>query len=176
MAIFSNGLQFRMGEDKTLKEMISTFRTDSINYNLLGRETVQGTLLDNSFDKNIKNQREKLLNGAEIYEFHLQGDGATIKDTPLLNIFSSRVYLPESAQKIMDCTGHITCGHKRYAKVDAEIFFDTMNDLYLEKQLVDIHMFDGSSVFRKAQKVFKVVYPMLSCIVGADHTCHNMFK
>ena len=56
----------------------------------------------------------------------------------------------------MDCTGHITGGHKRYAKFVAEIFFDTMNDLYLEKQLVDLHMFDVSSVCRKAQKYLRL--------------------
>ena len=156
MAIFNNGLQFRMGEDETLNEMISAVRNVSIYYKLLERETVQGTLLDNCFDKNIKNQRDKLLNGAEIYGLHFQGDGAKIKDTPLLNIFTGGVYLPVSAQKIMDCTGRITCGHKRYATFVAEIFFDTMNDLNLDKQLVDLHMFDGSSVCRKAQKYLRL--------------------
>ena len=47
---------------------------------------VRGPLLGNCFDNHIKNQREKLLKGADIYGLHFQGDGATIKDTPLLNI------------------------------------------------------------------------------------------
>ena len=50
-------------------------------------------LLDNCFDNHIKNQREKLLNGADIYGIHFQGDGAKIKETPLLNIFAGGVYL-----------------------------------------------------------------------------------
>ena len=29
---------------------------------------------------------------------------------------------------------------------------------------------------QKGSKILKVVYPMLSCIVGAEHTCHNVFK
>ena len=37
-------------------------------------------------------------------------------------------------------------------------------------------MFDGASVCRKAKKILNVVYPMLSYIVGAYHTCHNGFK
>ena len=101
MAIFNNGLQFRMGEDETLNEMISAVRNVLIYYKLLGRETVQGTLLDNCFDKNIKNQRDKLLNGAEIYGLHFQGDGAKIKDTPLLNILTGGVYIHVSVQKIV---------------------------------------------------------------------------
>ena len=53
-------------------------------------------------------------------------------------------YLPVSVQNIVDCTGHITCGHNKDAKFVAEIFFDPMNDLDLEKKLVDLHIFDGS--------------------------------
>ena len=86
-------------------------------------------MLDNCFEKHIKNQYEKLLNGAYIYGLHFQGDVETIKDTPLLNIFAGGVYLPMSVQKIMDCTDHITGGHNKDAKFVAESFFDPMNDL-----------------------------------------------
>ena len=37
------------------------------------------------FENHINNQCEKLLNGANIYGINFQGDGATIKDAPLLN-------------------------------------------------------------------------------------------
>ena len=50
-----------------------------------------------------------------------------------------------------------------------------MENLDSEKKLVDLHIFYGSSVFRKLKK-FKVVYPMLSCIIGAYYTHHNVFK
>ena len=58
----------------------------------------------------------------------------------------------------------------------AESLFDPIYDLDPEKKLVDLHMLDGSSVCRKAQIILKVVYPILSCILGTDHTCHNVFK
>ena len=76
-----------------------------------------------------------------------------------------------SVQNIVDCTGHITGGHKKYDNFVAESFFDLMNNLDPEKKLVDLHMFNGASVCRKSQKIFKVVYPMLSCIVGAKNNC-----
>ena len=57
-----------------------------------------------------------------------------------------------SVQNIVYCTGHITGGHKKDAKSFAEIFFDTMNDLYPEKRFVDLNIFDGASVCRKAKK------------------------
>ena len=66
--------------------MIRAARNVSRDYNITGGKMVRGSLLDNFFENHIKNQREKLLNGAEIYGIHFQGDGATIKDTPLLNI------------------------------------------------------------------------------------------
>ena len=72
-----------------------------------------------------------------------------------------------SVQKIVDCTGHITGGHKKDAIFFAEIFFDPMNDLDPEKKLVELHMFDGANVCRKAKKTMKVVYPMLSYIFVA---------
>ena len=62
---------------------------------------MQGPLIDNFFENHIKNQREKLLNMADTYGLRSQGYGATIKDTPLLNILAGDVYLPVSAQKIV---------------------------------------------------------------------------
>ena len=74
---------------------------------------MQGLFLDNCFVNHIKNQHEKLLNMADIYGLHFQVYGATIKDTPLLNIFDGGFYLPVSVKKIVDFTVHITGGHKK---------------------------------------------------------------
>ena len=40
MTIFNNGLQFRIGEDKTFRSMNSSARNVSRDYTLPGRETV----------------------------------------------------------------------------------------------------------------------------------------
>ena len=166
MIIFNNGLQFRIGEDDKFRAMISTARNISRNYKLPGRKTVRGPLLDNFLENHIKNQREKLLNGADIYGIHFQGDGATIKDTPALNILDGVGYLPVSVQNILDCTGHITGGHKKDAKFVAGSFSDPMNDSDTEKKLVDLHVFDGGSVCRKAQKYLRL---SISC-------CHVLLE
>ena len=71
-----------------------------------------------------------------------------------------------SVPKIVYFTGHITCGHKKDAKFVVDIFFDPINDLDTEKKLVDLHMFDGYSVCRKAKIILKVIYHMLSYIFG----------
>ena len=94
MNIFNNGIQFRIREEETLRETISASINLSRYYKLPGREMVQGTLLDNCFENNINNQLEKLLNGVYIYGLYFQGDGATIKDKPLLNILAGVVHLP----------------------------------------------------------------------------------
>ena len=86
-------------------------------------------LLDNVFENHIKNQREKFLNGEDIYGIRFQCDVATIKDTLLLNILSWEVYLPVSVQNNIDYTGHIKGGNKKYAKIIVESFFDPMNEL-----------------------------------------------
>ena len=53
----------------------------------------------------------------------------------------------------MHCTGQIICGHKKDYKFVAESLFDPMNDLNTEKEIVDLYIFDGSSVCRKAKKL-----------------------
>ena len=156
--------------------MISAARKISRDYKNPGRETLKRPLIDNCFENHIKNQRNKLLNWEDIYGLHFQGDGATIKDTPPLNILAGGVYLPVSVQKIVDCTCNIIGGHKKDAKFVAYSFFYPMNYLDPENKLVDLHMFDGASMFRKYQKILKVVYPMMSYIFGADNTYHNVFK
>ena len=83
---------------------------------------MQGPLLEFFFENHINNQCEKLLNRADIHRLHVQCDGAKIKDTPLINILSGEVYLPVLFQKIMDCVGHITGGHKKDAKFFCEEF------------------------------------------------------
>ena len=79
-----------------------------------------------------------------MYGLYFQGDGETIKDTPILDILAWGIHLPVSFQKIVGCTGDITGGHKKDAKFVADIFFDPMNELDPEKKLVDLHTFDGS--------------------------------
>ena len=77
--------------------MISAARNVSRDYKIPGRGTLQGTLLDKRFEDHIKNQCDKLLNRAEIYGLHFQGDGAKIKDRTLLNILAGGLtYLCQS--------------------------------------------------------------------------------
>ena len=104
-------------------------------YKLPGRGTAQEPLLDIFFENHIKNRRGKLLKKEYIYLLRFQGDGATIKDTPLLNILAGGVYLHISVQKIVHCADQITGGHKNDAKFVLESFFDPINELDPEKNL-----------------------------------------
>ena len=78
------------------------------------------------------------------------------------------VHLPASVQNIVDCTGHITCGHKKDAKFVAENLFDPMNDLYPENKIVDLDTFDGVSVWRKAKKHWRL--SIICCNVFLDQS------
>ena len=66
----------------------------------------------------------------------------------------------------MECTCHITGGHKKDDICFAESFFDPINDLDPEKKIVDLHMFNVDSVCRKAIKVEGCIsyYFMYFCI------------
>ena len=93
-SIINNGLQYIIGEEDIFRAMIGAASNVSRYYKMSGRETVRGVLLDNCFDNHIKNQREKLLNGAYVYGIHFQCDSATINYTPLLNILGGGFHLP----------------------------------------------------------------------------------
>ena len=58
-----------------------------------------------------------------------------------------------SVQNIVDCTGHITGGHNKDDNCFAESFFYPVNYLDPEKKKVDLHMFDGASVCRRAKQI-----------------------
>ena len=68
--------------------MISAARNVSRYYKLPGRQTLKGLFVDKCFDNHIKNQCVRLLNKSDIYVLHIQGNGETIKDTPLINILA----------------------------------------------------------------------------------------
>ena len=82
--IFNNVFQFIIGEEEKFREIVRSARNVSRDYKLSTRETVPGPLIDKCFDNHTKNQREKLLNGEDIYGFNFKGDGATIKENPYL--------------------------------------------------------------------------------------------
>ena len=47
----------------------------------------------------------------------------------LLNIFAGGVHLPVAVLNTVDCTCHITGGHKKDANFVADVLFDPTNDL-----------------------------------------------
>ena len=129
-----------------------------MNYKLPERDTVWGLLLDNYFENNIKNQREKLLNRADIYGLHFQSDGATIKDMPILNILSGGfTYLYQS--KILWAVQVTSQAVTRIMQFFAEVFFDPMNEHDPEEKLMELHIFDWVSVCIKAQKYLRLSIP-----------------
>ena len=96
---------------------------------------------------------------------------------PSLISWLGGVYLPVSSQNIVDCIGHITFGHKKDNIFFAEGFFYPTNDLDPEKKLLDLHMFDGANVWRKAQKYLRLsilcchvlleqIIPAIICLKG----------
>ena len=65
---------------------------------------------------------------------------------PLLKILDGRFHLHVSVQNIVDCTGHITGGHRKDSKIVSESFFDPINYLDPDKKIVYLHMLNVASV------------------------------
>ena len=175
MFIYQNAIPFRQAEDHAFQAMIMHARNISSDFKFPGREKIRGPLLTACHDRHMLTVKEKLLNEAHIYGNHAQGDGANI-GVPLVNVLMGGVHLPVAVVKILDCRDHMLGGNKKDASFLAKEFIGPMLDLDPKKEYFDLQIFDGASVCKKAQRIMSVQWPRLTCITGAEHTLHNIFK
>ena len=54
--------------------------------------------------------------GSKIYGICLYGDGTTIRQKPILNIFVASVKKPSTVLGIADATAHLSAGGKKYSR------------------------------------------------------------
>ena len=172
----SNALPFRTTECMFFRQMIASARYVSKDYKCPNRDQMCGPLLQMCYDVNRQSDNKELMRDAEIFGLSCQGDGATIRHCPLLNFLVSGVHLPVAVRKITDCQEWVAKGNKKDGTFIANEFTEVMTDLDPGKHLFDLCIMDGASVCKLSQELLKIEFPRLSCITGADHTGHNIFK
>ena len=82
----------------------------------------------------------KLLQDAEVFGLGWLGDGATIKQMPLLNILVLCVSAPPTVVSIVDCTKHISDGGQKNATYMIEKFQRKVNEINTDKLLSDFFL------------------------------------
>ena len=130
-------------------------------------------ILDLIHERYIKSFREHILNNSRTFSVHFQGYGDHIK-VPLLNILDISTYLPTDILKYIYCSDHILLGRNKYEELFSNEFIGTIQEVYLEKKYIYLHILDGNSVCKSAQKIIEVQWPSLTCIVCADQTTQNI--
>ena len=76
---------------------------------------MSGDLLDANLVAYQRDQMQKLLMNVDVFGFGIFGDGATIIKVPMMNILACSTGNPSCVLDVIDCTDHVSEGHKKDA-------------------------------------------------------------
>jgi hypothetical protein len=82
---------------------------------------MSGPLLDGLYESNYDEMMRTLLIDSRIFGISIFGDGATITNTPLINILAASPNNPSALLEIVDCTDQMASGGKKDASYLANL-------------------------------------------------------
>ena len=82
------------------------------------------------------------------------GDGATVKEMPLVNVLGISGDSPPVVVAVNDCTEHMAAGGKKDATYIFNVFEETVADYDPSKVHTDLFFVDGASNVQKGGKFF----------------------
>ena len=180
-------LPFTLASDPKMRQVIDVARRLPANYTLPDRHMVGGPLLDRLYNTNWKESTASLLKDASNTGVSLFGDGATIKNNPLINVIGAGVHNPFALIDVVDCTEHCAAGGIKDATYIASLFIPVVKHLESEKDkygnaytgAVDLVLFDGARNVQNAGSILAQRYPRITCVHGAEHVvalaCSDIF-
>jgi hypothetical protein len=104
------------------------------------------------------------------------GDGATIKNMPLLNILGLCGNTPPITIAIVDCTDHMQEGGKKDESYIASLFEAKVAEYDPGNVNTDVFFFDGASNVQKAGEVLMAQFPHSFCFHGGEHVVSLFFS
>ena len=87
------------------------------------------------------------------------GDGATVKNKPLMNEIAYGTHHPGNVHDIFYCTDHIEGGNTNNSMLIRDFMEGRMYEIFPRNELFDMINFDGAKVVQVAGKILE-----------ADHT------
>ncbi len=124
-----------------------------------------------TYDKNIF----KLLQDAEVFGIRWLGDGAMIKQMPLLNVPVLCKNAPLTLVSIVDCTTHMSDGGKIYATYIMDQFQRKGDEIDINRKLTECLFCDGASNVQTAGAILCATYPCAMCFHGGEHVLSLFF-
>jgi hypothetical protein len=111
--VHSNCLPFSLTRCPKFLKVIAEAKNVNTKYLPPNQNQMSGTLLDGLYISNYDEMRRTLLLESRIFGVTIYGDGATITNTPLINILAASPNNPSALLEIVDCTSQMAIGGKK---------------------------------------------------------------
>ena len=119
---------------------------------------------------------EELNKEADVFGLAFLGDGARVKQMPLLNVLASGKNLPATVLEIVGCSGHLSNGGKKDSIFVAKVFLPHLLKLDPCKTRTDLVFFDGATNVQKGGRILEAKYPRVTVLHGVEHVTTLFFS
>jgi hypothetical protein len=145
---------------------------------------MSGTLLVGLYVSNYDEMMRTLLFESRIFGVTIYGDGATITNTPLINILAASPNNPSALLEIVDCTSQMAIGGKKDATYLASVVRRNItaikahaNTRHQKHQaVVDLVQYNGINNIQLSGRILARHHPCITVCHGAEHAISLVFK
>ncbi len=145
---------------------------------------MSGTLIDGLYISNYDEMMRTLLLKSRIFGVTIYGDGATITNTPLINILAASHKNPSALLEIVDCTSQMAFGGKKDVTYHASVVrpYITVIEVHANTRhqkhqvVVDLVQYDGANNVQLSGRILARHHPRITICHGAEHAILLFFK
>ncbi len=142
------------------------------------------TLLDGLYISNYDEMMRTLLLESRIFGVTTCGDGATITNTPLINILAASPNNPSALLEIVDCTSQVAIGGKKDANYLASVVrpYITVIEAHANTRhqkhqaVVDLVQYNGANNVQLSTRILARHHPRITVCHRAEHAISLFFK
>ncbi len=129
-----------------------------------------------NFNTVYERNKQKILQKAKVFGLGWLGDGATIKQMPLLNMLVMCGGEAPVVVSICDCTDHMVAGKKKDAEYIMNFFQRKVDEWDESRMYTDCFFFYDAANVQKAGAILCARYPRAMCFHGGEHVLSLFFS
>jgi hypothetical protein len=145
---------------------------------------MSGPLLDGLYVSNYDEMMRTLVLESRISGVTIYGDGATITNTPLINILVASPNNPSALLEIIDCTSQMAMGGKKDVTYLASVVrpYITAIEVHANTRhqkhqaVVDLVQYNGANNVQLSGRILARHHPCITVCHGAEHAISLFFK
>ncbi len=123
-----------------------------------------------------KRNHDRILRKGNMFGLAWIGDGATIKQMPLMNMLVLCGGETPAVMSVCSCTDHMVDGKKKDADFIGKFFKGKVEEWDPSHRYTDFFLFDGAANVQKAREILCANYPRALCFHGREHVMSLFFK